>query len=109
VVAAVVTLKGRPANLATIPELVASVGGWLGHYDGYRGVFVLADQDDQEAKTSRPTSRTSRLITLWDSAEDELAARESRGELRDQLMAMVGVELVAFDVYDVPGHDYIPD
>jgi hypothetical protein len=41
------------------------------------------------------------------SQEDERAARQSRGAMRDQLMALAGLEGVAFDVYDVRGHEYI--
>ena len=29
--------------------------------------------------------------------------------MRDQLMAMAGLEVVSFDVYDVPGHEYLPE
>ena len=27
--------------------------------------------------------------------------------MRDQLMATAGLEVVSFDVYDVPGHEYV--
>ena len=27
--------------------------------------------------------------------------------MRDQLMAMAGLEVVSFDVYEVPGHEYV--
>jgi len=95
----VATVTGRAANLAAITDLSAAVGGWLREYNGYRGVFVLAD----------PEGKTSRVMTLWDTAEDERAARESRGAMRDQLMAMVDLQVVAFDVYDVLGHEYVPE
>lgn len=42
---------------------------------------------------------------LGDS-RDELAARQTRGAIRDQLTAMAGLEVVSFDVYEVPGHEY---
>ena len=92
-------MTGPAESLAAITDLSASVGGWLREYNGYRGVFVLAD----------PEGQTSRVMTLWDSAEDDRAARESRGAMRDQLMAMVDLRVVAFDVYDVPGHEYVPE
>jgi hypothetical protein len=91
------TVSGPAANLAAITELADDVGSWLRQYDGYRGVFVLVDENE----------RASRVITLWETARDELAARRTRGAMRDQLMAMAGLEVVAFDVYDVPGHEYI--
>ena len=97
-VAAMATLTGPAASLAGLTRLSEDVGGWLRQYGGYRGVFVFADEAEH----------TSRVITLWETAQDEAAARRSRGALRDRLMAMAGLEVVAFEVYDVPGHEYLP-
>ncbi len=91
------TVSGPAANLAALTELSADVGGWLRQYDGYRGVFVFVDEKNQ----------TSRVITLWETAADERAAREPRGAMRDQLMAMADLDVVSFEVYEVPGHEYI--
>lgn len=91
------TISGSADTLATLTDLSEHVAGWLRQYSGYRGVFVLVGGDDQ----------SSHLITLWDTYEDELAARQARGEMRDRLMAMVGLEVVSFDVYDVRGHEYL--
>ena len=96
-VAAMATVSGPAASLVALTDVSEDVGGWLRAYDGYRGVFVLADQAE----------KTSRVITLWETAEDELAARQARGAMRDQLMAMAGLKVVAFDVYEVPGHEYV--
>jgi hypothetical protein len=96
-VAAMATVSGEAANLAAITELSGDVGGWLRQYKGYRGVFVFIDE----------RGKTSRVITLWDTAGDERAARQGRGAMRDQLMAMAGLEVVSFDVYEVPGHEFI--
>lgn len=96
-VAAMATLSGPAANLAAITEASGDVGSWLRQYNGYRGVFVFADENE----------RLSRVITLWDSAEDERAARQGRGAMRDQLMALAGLEVISFDVYEVPGHEYV--
>jgi hypothetical protein len=94
------TVTGPAEALATITELSAeNVGPWLREYRGYRGTFVFVD----EAAT------TSRVITLWETAADERAARMARGAMRDQLMAAAGLEVVSFDVYEVPGHDYVPE
>lgn len=99
-VAAMATVTGPAEALGAITELSAeSVGPWLREYHGYRGTFVFVDQDE----------RTSRVITLWETAADELSARRARGAMRDQLMATAGLEVVSFDVYDVPGHEYVPD
>jgi hypothetical protein len=97
-VAAMATVAGPAASLAALTSLSTDVGGWLRQYSGYRGVFVFADETEQ----------TSRVITLWETAQDELAARQSRGAMRDQLMALAGLEVVSFDVYEVPGHEYLP-
>jgi hypothetical protein len=97
-VAAMATVTGPAEALATITQLSGeSVGPWLREYHGYRGTFVFVDRD----------ALTSRVITLWESAADELAARRARGAMRDQLMATAGLEVVSFDVYDVPGHEYV--
>jgi hypothetical protein len=91
------TVSGPAANLAAITELSEDVGAWLQGYEGYRGTFVFVDENET----------TSRVITLWETAANELAARQARGAMRDQLMAMAGLEVVSFDVYDVPAHDYV--
>lgn len=96
-VAAMATISGPAGMLAAVTELSGHVAGWLRQYDGYRGVFVLVDGNED----------ASRLITLWETAEDELEARQARGAMRDQLMAMAGLEVVSFDVYEVPGHEYV--
>ena len=98
-VAAMATVSGSAASLAALTDVSEDVGGWLRAYDGYRGVFVFADQDEKR----------SRVITLWETPEDELAARQARGAMRDQLMAIAGLEVVSFDVYEVPGHEYVAD
>jgi hypothetical protein len=97
-VAAMATVTGPAEALASVTELSAeSVGPWLREYHGYRGTFVFVDQE----------ARTSRVITLWETAADELAARHARGAMRDRLMALAGLEVVSFDVYDVPRHEYV--
>jgi hypothetical protein len=94
------TVTGPAEALAAITELSAeSVGPWIREYHGYRGTFVFVDQD----------AATSRVITLWETAADELAARRARGAMRDQLMAAAGLEVVSFDVYEVPGHEYVAE
>jgi hypothetical protein len=96
-VAAMATVSGPAARLAALTDVSEDVGGWLRAYNGYRGVFVFLDEDE----------KTSRVITLWETAEDELAARQARGAMRDQLMAMAGLEVVSFAVYHVAGHEYV--
>ena len=99
-VAAMSTLRGPVSALADISRLAAErVGPWLREYEGYRGTFVFVDAE----------AGTSRLITLWNKAEDEERARASRGAMRDQLAATAGLEVVAFEVFEVVAHELVPD
>jgi hypothetical protein len=96
-VAAMSTLSGPVEALADISRIAGeSVGPWLREYEGYRGTFVFADEE----------ARTARLITLWDSAEDEERARTSRGAMRDQLAGTAGMQVVAFEVFEVVAHEF---
>ena len=95
-VAAMSTLSGPVEALADISRMASeNVGPWLREYEGYRGTLVLTDQN----------AETARLITLWESAEDEERARASRGAMRDQLAATAGMEVVEFAVFDVVAHE----
>jgi hypothetical protein len=99
-VAAMSTLSGPVAALADISRLAGdNVGPWLREYEGYRGTLVFTDE----------ASRTARLITLWESREDEERARAPRGAMRDQLAATAGMEVVAFEVFDVVAHELVGD
>jgi hypothetical protein len=99
-VAAMSTLSGPVATLADISRLAGdNVGPWLREYEGYRGTLVFTDE----------ASGTARLITLWESREDEERARASRGAMRDQLATTAGMEVVAFEVFDVVAHEVIGD
>ena len=94
------TLKGPVDALADISRLASeNVGPWLREYEGYRGTLVLTDG----------ASETARLITLWDSREDEERARASRGAMRDQLATTAGMEVVDFGVFDVVASELVPD
>ena len=87
------TLRGPVSGLAEISRMASeSVEGWLREYDGYRGLLVFTDEETQ----------SSRVITLWDTPEDEARARASRGAMRDQIAAVAGMEVVEFVVYEVP-------
>lgn len=99
-VAAMSTLSGPVAALADISRVAGeNVGPWLREYEGYRGTLVFTDE----------AAQTARLITLWDTAEDEERARASRGAMRDQLAATAGMEVVAFEVFDVVAHELLTD
>ena len=99
-VAAMSTLSGPVSALADISRLAGeNVGPWLREYEGYRGTLVFGDE----------AAQTARLITLWDTREDEQRARTSRGAMRDQLASTAGMEVVAFEVFDVLAHELVGD
>jgi heme-degrading monooxygenase HmoA len=92
-VAAMATLRGPVSGLAEISRMASeSVEGWLREYEGYRGLLVFTDEDAQ----------TSRVVTFWETPEDEARARTARGAMRDQIAAIAGMEVVEFGVWDVP-------
>ncbi|MGE5689995.1 MAG: hypothetical protein ACM33B_05515 [Pseudomonadota bacterium] len=87
------TIVGPVPGLAEIARMAAdSIEGWLREYPGYRGLVVLTDQDHER----------SRVITFWETAEDEARARESRAAMRDSVAATVGMNVVEIEVCDVP-------
>jgi heme-degrading monooxygenase HmoA len=92
-VAAMATIVGPVPGLAEIARMAAeSIEGWLREYPGYRGLVVLTDEGRQR----------SRVITFWETAEDEARARESRGAMRDSVASTVGMDVVDMEVCDVP-------
>ena len=87
------TIEGPAIGLAEISRLAGEdVEAWLRGYEGYRGLVVFTDEDAQR----------SRVVTLWETREDEERARSGRGAMRDAVAAASGMEVVAFEVYDVP-------
>src|SRR5918992_5088250 len=86
------TIRGPAEGLAEISRMASeSVDGWLRGYEGYRGLLVFTDEEAQQ----------SRVVTLWETPEDEAKARTARGAMRDQIAAAVGMEVVDFGVYEV--------
>jgi heme-degrading monooxygenase HmoA len=87
------TIEGPAMGLAEISRLAGEdIEVWLRGYEGYRGLAVLTDEE----------AKRSRVITLWETAEDEERARAGRGAMRDAVAAASGMKVVAFEVYDVP-------
>jgi hypothetical protein len=92
-IAAMATIEGPATGIAEISRLASEdVDAWLRGYDGYRGLLVLTDE-----KIPR-----SRVITLWETTEDEERARSARGAMRDAVAAAAGMSVVDFGVYQVP-------
>ncbi len=99
-IAAMSTLTGPVSALEEVSRLAGeSVGPWLREYQGYRGTFIFVEHAAGKA----------RLMTLWQSREDEERARASRGAMRDQLAATAGMEVIEFEVLDVLAWEVLPE
>jgi heme-degrading monooxygenase HmoA len=93
------TIRGPAEGLAEISRMASeSVEDWLRGYEGYRGLLVFTDEETQQ----------SRVVTLWETPEDEAKARTGRGAMRDQIAAAAGMEVVDFGVYEVAVFE-VPD
>jgi heme-degrading monooxygenase HmoA len=98
-VAAMTLVTGPAPEMANIARMAhESIEEWLKGYDGYRGVIVFTDQDGERA----------RIITLWESPEDEERSRKGRTEMRDSVVATAGMSVVGLEIYDVPVCELIP-
>lgn len=98
-VAAMATISGPASGLAEISRMAnESVEGWLREYEGYRGLLVFTDEKAQ----------TSRVITFWETPEAEARARSGCGAMRDAIAAAAGMEVVEFQVYEVPVYELVP-
>jgi heme-degrading monooxygenase HmoA len=98
-VAAMTLVTGPAPEMANIARMAhEAIEEWLKGYDGYRGVIVFTDQDGERA----------RIITLWESPEDEERSRKGRTEMRDSVVATAGMSVVGLEIYDVPVCELIP-
>jgi hypothetical protein len=87
------TMTGRAEDMAGLAKLARdTMDEWLHEYEGYCGLIVFTDE---------PNGR-SRVVTLWETREDELRARQSRGAMRDQVALAAGMTVEGMEVYDVP-------
>jgi hypothetical protein len=98
-VAAMAEFTGPVTGLEEIARVAGeAIEGWLGEYDGYRGLVMLTNED----------ARTARAITLWDSHEDEARTRPGRQAMREQIAASAGLEVVDYRVWEVPVYELRP-
>ena len=87
------TVTGPAQGMAEIARLAKeTMEDWLRDYEGYRGLIVFTDEEGQRA----------RVVTLWDSAEAEVRARQSRGAMRDQVALAAGMAVEKMELYEVP-------
>src|SRR3712207_989195 len=99
-VAAMSTISGPAPGMAGIARIAhGTMHGWLGDYEGYRGLVVLTDEGAERA----------RVITFWDSAESGARARRSRGAMREDVAGAVGLTVEKLEICEVPAWDIVPD
>jgi hypothetical protein len=95
-VAAMATFEGMPAGPADNARLVREdLLPWLREYDGFQGVLVLIGDDRH------------RVITLWDTSQDEMSTRPARLAMHDSVSAAAGMSLTDYEVYDLPVLDVV--
>ena len=95
-VAAMVAFEGTPPGPSDTARLVGKdLVPWLREYDGFRGVLVLTGEEKH------------RVITLWDTQEDEASTRPARLAMHDSVSAAAGMSLVDYEVYDLPVLDVV--
>jgi hypothetical protein len=93
------TMTGRAEDMAGVAKLAReTMQDWLREYDGYRGLVVFTDEENGRA----------RVVTLWETPEDELRARQSRAAMRDQVAFAVGMTVEGMELYDVPALEIVP-
>ena len=90
---------GPVTGLAEIVRIAGEgIEGWLREYDGYLGLVMLADEE----------SKTSRVITFWESRDAETRSRPARQTMREQLAGTAGLEVVEYRVWEVPVFEILP-
>jgi heme-degrading monooxygenase HmoA len=93
------TVTGQAEDMAGLARMAKeTVEDWLREYDGYRGLIVFTDEENGRA----------RVVTLWETPEDELRARQSRAAMRDQVALAAGMTVEGMEVYEVPALDVVP-
>jgi hypothetical protein len=87
------TMTGSAEDLAGLAKIATEMTeDWLREYRGYCGLIIFTDE---------PSGR-ARVVTLWQTADDELRARQSRAAMRDQVALAAGMTVEGMEVYDVP-------
>lgn len=93
------TLRGSVPDMAQTARMASdAMDSWLRDLDGYRGLIMLTDEPGGIA----------RIITLWESLEDEQRARATRATMRDRLSATAGMTVEGLEVYELPVLQVLP-
>ncbi len=94
------TVTGRAEDMAGLARMAKErLEEWLREYEGYRGLIVFTDEANGRA----------RVVTLWETPEAELRARQSRGAMRDQVALAAGMTVEGMELYEVPALDVLAD
>src|SRR5687768_8059015 len=95
-VAAIATFEGTPTAPADSARLVETdLVPLPREYDDFRGVLVLTGKEKH------------RVITVWDTPQDEASTRSPRLAMHESVSAAVGMSLVDYEVYDLPVLDVV--
>lgn len=94
------TMTGRAEDMVGLAKLAKeTMDDWLHQYDGYCGLIVFADE----------ANGRSRVVTFWNTREDEMRARQSRGAMRDQVALAAGMTVEGMEIYDVPALEILSE
>jgi hypothetical protein len=97
-IAAMAEFTGQVSELAEIARMAGEgIEGWLRDVDGYLGLVMLTDEE----------TKTSRVITFWESTEAELRSRSTRTSMREQIAGAAGLEVVDYRVWEVPVYELL--
>jgi heme-degrading monooxygenase HmoA len=98
-IAAISIVTGPALGMADYARIAReAIEGWLRGYDGYRGLIVFTDEDGQRA----------RIVTLWETPEDEMSSRQGRSAMRDRVAAGAGMVVEGVELYEVPVCEILP-
>jgi hypothetical protein len=98
-IAAISIVTGPALGMADYARIAReAIEGWLRGYDGYRGLIVFTDEGGQRA----------RIVTLWETPEDEMSSRQGRSAMRDRVAAGAGMVVEGVELYEVPVCEILP-
>jgi hypothetical protein len=82
---------GGPAIGETARLAAESMRDWLREFDGYKGLLVVADGQAGRA----------RIMTLWETREAADRSARGRTQVRESMVAGIGVDLESVELYEV--------
>ncbi|HEX2111744.1 MAG TPA: hypothetical protein VHF67_09330 [Gaiellaceae bacterium] len=98
VYASVTSVSGGGPQVGETARMAAdSMRTWLREFDGYKGLYVLAD----------PEAGSARIMTLWESREAAERSAWSRGQIRERMVAAAGVQLDNVELLEVVLEDLV--